>query len=309
MSTDELSNEGVMKLLLLEWIPRWPQKIRWIGVLSALLVGFFALLTPVVFLKAVGDGNPVAAVGLTAVGFACALIAVGIVADAGFRNLGLPRRVRGHVDPLYGSGIRIAQRRFVYIILITAIGGIAVYATLAAFSWKRGYGEQLLPAGRDGQSGALYASCIAVVLFVALLLLLLVRNVSTITLHERGVHRSVKRWSFAWVNTVDSFLPWDEIDDVVADEYVVNAGRSAANPIIRLLHHKPELDGQRVGQDREGEMVILAYHMVSEPNALLGLVNFLRENPSDRSVLASPESREMLRPPPLAERFPKSKVS
>lgn len=46
---------------------------------------------------------------------------------------------------------------------------------------------------------------------------------------------------------------------------------------------------------------------VAEPNALINLMRFLKDNPGHRSILADPDARELLRPLPLFERFRQAK--
>lgn len=303
MSKDDIPTTGSAREPDGEWIPQWPQKLRWVGLLSALLMVFFAVLTPVALAKGIADGSPVTAVGLVGVGVTCAAAAVGMFGDAGFRYLGLSKQVTDHEDPRFGRGVRIGQRRFTFIVIVIALAGVTLYATLAAFAWTGGYGGQLLPEGRNDRSGVLFIVVIAVVLATALVLILVVRNDSFVTLDERGIHRTVRRRRLLRVDTVDSFLGWREIEGIIADDYVVHVGRSTANPIIRVVHHKSELDGQLFGQDRKGEMVVLAYQLVSEPNTLLGLLNSLLANPDARSSLVGAEATELLRPPPLFMRL------
>ncbi len=293
----------------LQWIPRWPQRIVWTGFLTAAFIAGFAVLVFVALFKGVANGSGLATAGFVGLALVFVIMTAHILGTAGIRHMSLSPRVRSCDHPLYGGGVEIGQQRLTYAAMLSVLAGAMTYGFAAVFVWTAGQGATLLPVGRDSRTGALFAGAAGVVLLAALLLLLLLRNVATVSIFESGLHRTVAKWRFGRVQVVDSFLAWEEIDDVVADDYVVNVGKSVANPIIRLRHHNAALDNKRVGQDQNGELVVLAYCMVSEPNALLGLVNFLRDNPSGRSALAAAGSAEMLRPPPLAERFRKSKVS
>lgn len=47
----------------------------------------------------------------------------------------------------------------------------------------------------------------------------------------------------------------------------------------------------------------MAHALTSEPNTLFALLKRLHENPDDRKLISEPNAAELLRPPPLLERF------
>ncbi|WP_186627780.1 hypothetical protein [Rhodococcus sp. BP22] len=296
-------------LPVLQWIPRWPQRIRWTGFSSAVFIAAFAVLVFVALFKGVANGSWLATAGFVGLAIVFVIMAAHMSGTAGIRYVSLSRRVRSCDHPLYGKGVEIGQQRLAYAAMLTVLAGAMTYGFAAVFAWAVGQGSTLLPAGRDGRTGAMIAGAAGVVLLAAMLLLVLLRNVVTMSIFESGLHRTVAKWRFGRVQVVDSFLPWEDIDDVVADDYVVHVGKSVANPIIRLSHHDAVLDDTCVGQDQKGELVVLAYYMVSEPNMLLALVNFMRQNPDERTAVTRTDAVEMLRPPLLSTRFRLSSLS
>ncbi len=188
--------------------------------------------------------------------------------------------------------------------LIISLGACSVFCLSAAITWYFGVAETLLPGGRDTKGGAIFmAICGGGALAVAAFLLL-VRNVTEFSIYPTGVRRYVRQWWGLSSKTHDAFLLWDDIAQISADELVTGTGRTEErNPRITLRSTTPIPAGQQLKFDAENEITVMAHQLVAEPNTLLSLLRFLKDNPDQRDIVARPDARELLTPPPLRERF------
>ncbi|RVW00380.1 hypothetical protein [Rhodococcus spongiicola] len=188
--------------------------------------------------------------------------------------------------------------------MITMLGGTAVGGLSTTVAWYLGIGETLLPFGRETNSGANYMGICGGVALVVALFLLAIRLPTTVSIYPTGVRRHVRQWRGLSFKTYDAFLRWEDIAHIAADELVTGAGwTEARNPRITLQSSTRIPAGQQLKFDGENEITLMAYQLVAEPNTLLALLRFLKDNPDQRGIVARPDARELLTPPPLRERF------
>ncbi|AOW92552.1 hypothetical protein BFN03_07110 [Rhodococcus sp. WMMA185] len=283
---------------------RWPQplKISWL-VYTAFIVGIAAVMV-VAVIKAVDDDEPGLVVGFVSLMVMLGLTSIGMLGKSGFRSIGLPSRIIPCDGDRFGKGIQVPKERLEHAILITALLGAATAGLTTALVWYLGIGETLLPFGRETNSGANYMGICGGVALIAALFLLAIRLPTTVSIYPTGVRRRVRQWRGLSFRTYDAFLPWDDIAQISADELVVGGGWSeTGRPRIKLKSATPVPVDQQLHFDAENEITLMAYQLVGEPNTLLSLLLFLKDNPDQRGIVAGPDARELLTPPPLRERF------
>ena len=121
-------------------------------------------------------------------------------------------------------------------------------------------------------------------------------NRTRISLHPEGIVREIYRRRAWKVTSEMTVLPWDDIADLQLDAHpnpAVPNGQSMA--VIRVTRRSAGTD--------QPEMVIMACEKKVEPNSLLALLRWCRDNPWAREQLGRDEARELLRPPNLLERI------
>ncbi|WP_127946780.1 hypothetical protein [Rhodococcus spongiicola] len=254
--------------------------------------------------KAVEDDEPGLVVGFISLVVMLGLSSMGMLGKSGFRSIGLPRRITACDSDRYGQGIQIPKERLEHAALITALFGAATAGLTTAITWYLGIGETLLPFGRETNAGANFMGVCGGVALIAALFLLAIRLPTTVSIHPTGVRRHVRQWRGLSFKTYDAFLRWDDIARISADELVVGGGSSeTGRPRITLKSATPVPAEHQLGFDGENEITLMAYQLVAEPNTLLALLQFMRDNPDQRGIVARPDARELLTPPPLRERF------
>lgn len=133
------------------------------------------------------------------------------------------------------------------------------------------------------------------VLFFALSVLIV--NRTEISLHPDGVVQEIYRrrgWKVVRDITV---VPWDKIIDLQPQGHP-NSAMSHPHwyPTIRVVYRGDSIESDQV-------LVLMACEKKVEPNSLLALLRWCRDNPWAREQLGRSEARELLRPPGLFERI------
>ncbi|MEV0946551.1 hypothetical protein [Rhodococcus sp. NPDC049939] len=222
---------------------------------------------------------------------------------AGFRWVGLSRRITRSRSE-YGEGIQIPTGRVGLVTLSAMFIGCSMYALAAVIASYSGLGSKLLPAGRDTETGRTYMVILCVGALVIATALLLFRTSTVIGIYPSGVSRDTRKRVAFSVRRFETFLSWNDIDNVVADETVVNSGSSAIHhPLIKLQNSSNIPADMLLKFDGTDEITLMAKLFVAEPNTLLSLLRFLKDNPDQRDIVAQPDAFELLTPPPLRERF------
>ncbi|OZC65161.1 hypothetical protein CH251_25235 [Rhodococcus sp. 06-462-5] len=121
-------------------------------------------------------------------------------------------------------------------------------------------------------------------------------NRTRISLHPEGVvQQTYRRRGWKVTNDV-TVVRWSDIADLRLEEHPNPAVPHRGDlPVIRVPRRSSETD--------EPELVIMACEKKVEPNSLLALLLWCRDNPWARAQLGHDDARELLRPPRLRERI------
>lgn len=284
----------------------WPQFVRFGTSILSILILSVSLFFGWVLFATIDDLNYPGML-LSAVIIALTLgLFLKYVKVSGFRYLGLSRKIRP-VEILGGrAGIKISYSREL-IFLSLVLGVISTYGFLAGYFFYSDASYSLLPLGRDGTYGANYMILCGVVCVVALVGLVYLRTPVEIIICPQGIRRLIHGRYFMKTKVRDTFVRWGDLDEVIPSDEILNLGIEFHNPIIKLKSTNVIAQSERLKIDGMNEVVIRVHALVVEPNALVNLVRFLRDNPEHRSILVDPDARELLRPLPLFERFRQAK--
>lgn len=280
----------------------WPQPLR-----TAPLVLAIALLTAACAslgfaLDTIRTGHAWITVGAIGGSLAVAVIAISTFRSAGFRNLRTPRSITVRHDAEHGAVLTIFTNRTNTWTTIVAVLGLVAYGSTAAFAWHSGLGEALLPISRDNSEGSLFIAVCAAAMILIAILILSIRFETTLYICPRGVRRHVRRRVLFEKQVFDIFLPWESITRVEVGHLGVGGG-TTVHPVIDLHTTEPIPPAARTRHDSEYRVAIMAHQLVTEPNTLFALLERLAAKPHDRELLTKSDAIDLLRPPPLRERF------
>ncbi|MET4048145.1 hypothetical protein ABIB34_004266 [Rhodococcus sp. UYP5] len=96
-------------LPVLQWIPRWPQRIQWTGFSSAVFIAAFAVLVFVALFNGVANGSCLATAGFAGLAIVFVIMAAHMSGIAGIRYVSLSRRVRSCDHLRYGTGVEMLR--------------------------------------------------------------------------------------------------------------------------------------------------------------------------------------------------------
>jgi len=121
-------------------------------------------------------------------------------------------------------------------------------------------------------------------------------NRTRVSLHPEGIVQQIYRRR-GWKVTNDmTVVRWSDIADLRLEEHPNPAVPHRGDlPVIRVPRLSSETD--------EPELVIMACEKKVEPNSLLALLLWCRDNPWARAQLEHDDARELLRPPRLLDRI------
>lgn len=280
----------------------WQQTLRPVLVLISAGMLVVAATALVVSLRSWEQGDEGGTAGFA--GGAIALLILGVIClqDAGIRHIRLPRSITRvhHLD--HGRGVRIPKRKVTIPLLLTILIGITVYSLAACIGWFTGIGETLLPFGRSTRESAIYMAVCGAVTGATAVLFLTVRFDTVVSIYTKGVERCTRRRFLFRVEESNLFLPWSEITGVTAGDLGVRIG-STQHPVVDLQTRRPVPADRRTRHDSENKIALMAHMLVAEPNTFFVLLKELAADPGRRDFLARPDAVELLRPPPLLERF------
>lgn len=282
----------------------WPQNFRVTWVAMSLVFAIMVLVGIYLLLEAWSTRRFGIMAGFGALTISFAMISTVALSRSGIRSIGLSRRIQIYTNATHGRGIVIPSARGGLVILITLLVGVGLYGILASAAQIIHTTESLLPAGRDSSSGALIAGAFGITALILAILVFVVSSPSKLGIHPDGILRTSSRWRSMRRTNVSTFVPWDRITDVVADALVADTGWVVVhNPMIKLTLNEDLPSDVRTRYDGDRQIAIQAYTLSAEPNTLLALIFHLHENPDDRKLIDNADAVELLRPPPLFERF------
>ncbi|WP_145982341.1 hypothetical protein [Rhodococcus sp. MTM3W5.2] len=221
----------------------------------------------------------------------------GSMSMAGFRHLRPSKRITSD-----GTGIRIPMRRYLLVLLI-GLGFVATLALVTAIGWSFGLDSTGSFLNPDDVGEARFLLACGGIALAAFGFFLAFRAPTVLTISQVGIRRYTRRWRGLSAKTVDVFLPWDDIVEFTPDEQIVGGLIEVRNPIIRIRSTTTRTKTERLAYDTDDQVTVLAHLLVAEPNTLLSLLQFLKDNPDRRDILERPDARELLCPPPLRQRF------
>ncbi|QXU53236.1 hypothetical protein [Rhodococcus sp. LW-XY12] len=280
----------------------WPQHFHvvamLISVLMIALVPVFAALT----LQQWTQDDVLAAAGFAGITLGLALSSPICFHEAGIRHLSLSRLVVHHHHPEHGAGIRIPTRRWGISTVVGTALALGTYSLAAAIAVSHRSGESLLPHGRTESEGLPFLIVLVFVCFATAVFLLVVRSDTRLDIYRGGIRRRVCRRVLTHAQLIDHFIPWNEIERIEVGDLGVRLG-SAQYPVVDLFTVSPTAEDLRTRHDGVNRFAVMVHQLAVEPNTLFTLMKRLVENPCDRGLLTGSGAVDLLRPPPLRERF------
>lgn len=277
----------------------WSQRVRWGPIAVAALTATMACLMFAAAVKGAVRGEPVVFLVTPVLAVAFSFAAVWLAGVGGIRQLRLSRRIVACQDDV-GAGIAIPSRHHLAPLLV-ALGSTAVVGLVVAAGWFLGVDAGPLAVEDRGQAHLLTVGGIAAsAVFAAFLGF---HSAKELRLYPGGVRRMVtlrRLWS---TRTVDTFVPWDDIVELEADEQVVRGVFEVRNPIIWLISGPALPASSRLRFDEPNRVRVDAHLLVAEPNTLLTVMLALRESAPLRRSLADSGASALLTPPPLRARL------
>ncbi|MCK0093820.1 hypothetical protein MWU77_23925 [Rhodococcus sp. F64268] len=280
----------------------WPQAFRPSQLAASVAVALAAALSGATAWNGARGGEPLTALGFAGLSLTTLLVSVGLLQESGFRHIALPRRISRHTDGEHGPGVTVPMSRSSIPAMITILVGVTAYGLIIWIGWLAGVSDSLVPFGRDTREVAILSATGAAVTGVGALLLASVRFTTALRIYPNGIRRYARRRIVFSIRESDLFLHWDEIAQISPGELGVRVG-SAPHPVINLTTTSSVPSALRTQHDADYSIAIMAHTLVSEPNTLFALLKRLHENPHDRNLINEPSAAELLRPPPLRERF------
>ena len=207
------------------------------------------------------------------------------VPQSGIGSARLSRLVRPVDVAGVGTGLSVPER-----------GGFAVRAGILTLALLLAMSHYVFRDDAPGprQEQALFLTSIGAPACLAWLVLgFVIVNRTRVSLHPEGIVQQVyKRRGWAVTNAL-TVVPWDDVGDLRLEEHPNPAVPNRGNmPVIRV----PRRSG-------DSEVVIMVCEKKIEPNALLALLLWCRDNSWARERLGDDDARELLRPPGLFDRI------
>ncbi|WP_169846795.1 hypothetical protein [Rhodococcus marinonascens] len=288
------------------YLEMWPQKLKYTWLASLALPIFVAWAGVISIAKGVRQSEAGMVIGFTAFLMLVTVASVFAIRSAGFRSVSLSRRVLS-LNADHRVGIRIPKRRDDALLAILFTCG-AVTGLTTASTWYFGLGETLLPTSRDTSGGANYMAIAGIVSLLLALLSLAIQENAVLNLAPSGIQYLVRRRRFFRTKNIETFVEWDRVEKITPDTQIVTTGASQIhNPLINICA-SPTTDSY-TDSGTDEETVIRVYQLVSEPNTLFSLMQYMKDHPEERELLAQPESLKLLTPPPLRARFRSARKS
>lgn len=148
-----------------------------------------------------------------------------------------------------------------------------------------------------GPVGAAVLGIFSLTLFI---LSLIIRTPTSLEIYPNGIYLAVRRHIPFFTSTTEQVIEWDHIESITPALYSgPNSKSPTGHPVIRI---GGVIVDTRTGE-KTSELDVPTYRLIGEPNTVYGLLRFLQENPDQRHLLSDVDSVELLRPPPLLERF------
>ena len=285
----------------------WSQPFSVANALVSLLFSLLALLLWVAAAATyVVDGDAVAAIGFSCVGILVSILVVTALRSTGFRNFSPGRAVRNVRSDDHGAGLAVARGYNVANLIGAAICLGSGYWAMLYVASRGGDATTLVSPGRaTQQSESSYILLGAITLLIGLALIA-IRIRASVTIYESGIQRMESfRFTFHHRRTT-TFLGWDEMAGVVRDVKIVPTGWGAQNiPVLRLV--RSETAPGQSNLDTAQSVGLAVNRLPVDAQTLYSLAKSMFDSEDRRRLLATPEARLLLTPPPLRERWAAAK--
>ncbi|WP_415976947.1 hypothetical protein [Rhodococcus sp. 077-4] len=227
-----------------------------------------------------------------------AVLALGLCVWIGLNDnvirWGVPIRfVRRIEDDAHGSGVSIPPRRArLWLMVCAAIAAMGLGGALSR-------SEQLGPVGPP------IAGIAAVVLVVTLGF----RSSVELRLFADGFVRRRRSAVFFFPRTHDVMVRWDNVEQYEASTYRTSEKRGSGftEPVLYIRAAGLDIDRPRDRLDESDRMAIRIHLLAAEPNAILSLMKWCSDNPTDRARMTGYDAPDLLTPPPPRERLERSR--
>ncbi len=201
-------------------IPTWPQRFRPFSFAagSALTCGFLFVAYHVPELLS-DDDIGIRWLTITNT-ILFALISLWIFEYSGFSSMGLSRRITTHADTEHGRGIEIPTGSTTLLsacaiaALVTPTGAVMIYAVVT-------HADAVLIPRDEVAEHVPFIALTAVSTLVIALLPLRIRGTTVLQVYEDGIRRRVTIRRLR-LHKYDTFVKWDDIEDVAADVFLVH---------------------------------------------------------------------------------------
>ncbi|WP_272269800.1 hypothetical protein [Rhodococcus sp. Rp3] len=224
--------------------------------------------------------------------------------DGGIRNALHSRRISGHVHPELGLGIVVPGGITLYsltvaMFIFNGLTGLAISA-LNVYTTDRSE----LPHGYDPRTTAIFALVGGIVLLLMAMAFIWFRLPTTLGLYPHGIERVVRSRKLRRNNATVQFVHWNDIEGIAGTDIVTRSGYGDVRTPMIHVHTPGRIPPEaRIPHDEEHTLAIVCTWLIAEPNTLLTLIRRMSARPNDRTLLAREDAAELLRPPPLRERF------
>lgn len=274
-----------------EWVRVWRSvHIGWL----AAFVASFALLaaTVVAFVLLFRTFDSRALLSLAWLAFVLSLALAAAVPLSGIGSARLSRFVRPVDVAGAGRGVAVPGRGTV--LYRSGTLALALLAVVSWFQWR--YDAPVGPGRRQLRMEVMSHFGVPIVLLFFALSVLFVKR-TRISLHPVGIVQEVYRRRVWKVVRDVTVVPWDTILDLQPQGH--------PNPAMSHPHWYPTVRVVYRGEggDSDEVLVLMVCEKKVEPNALLALLCWCRDNPWARSHLGRDDARELLRPPSFRDRL------
>lgn len=278
----------------------WPQSVSYAGLAVSAVATACIFLGVDAVAEGINEHETVMAVGFAAFTLMMTLLLPVGIRLAGFRRIRRSARI-STAPTTHGTGVSIPTGRSV-LLLIAALGCVAVAGLVTSASWHFELGESLFLASRDDQAGANVMGAFGAVALLCAVFLLTFRSPAVLLLTPSGVEHHERRYRGFRSTNVDGVAAWSDIIAIEPETLIVRSnGPDVHNPQVRVTYRGG--DSSQMDSVAERDFLIQAHLMVAEPNTLYSLMKHMDEHPEDRDLLAREDAVQLLTPPPLRERF------
>jgi hypothetical protein len=274
-----------------QWVRTWRSvHLGWLVTLGVSSAALTATIVAPVLLFGTLSGETVLLVSPLVLAVLIPLTAAVVLSGIGSARLSLfvrPVTVAG-----VGRGVAVPGRG-----TVLYRSGILAFALVSGLSYIQWGGVAPVSTTRHDLGVVVMSHFGAPICLLFFALSVLVVDRTRISLHPDGLVEEIYRRRGWKATTAITVVPWDGIVELQP--------RTHPNPAVSHSHWYPTIGV--VYRDPDGGtdqvLVVMACEKKVEPNALLSVLQWCRDNPWGRAQLAHDDARELLRPPHFLDRI------